>query len=107
MIIEKNGFIHHVYFWLKNPESINDLNQLIEGLKKLSVVSTIKNFHIGKPAATNRGVIDSSYSVSWLLFFDNKEDQDSYQTDSIHLKFVEECSHLWGKVVVYDTIDIN
>ena len=107
MIIDKNGFIHHVYFWLKNPESINDLNQLIEGLKKLSVVSTIKNFHIGKPAATNRGVIDSSYSVSWLLLFDDKEDQDSYQTDPIHLKFVEECSHLWSKVVVYDTIDIN
>ena len=107
MIIDKNGFIHHVYFWLKDPGSINDLNQLIEGLKKLSVVSTIKNFHIGKPAATNRDVIDSSYSVSWLLLFDNKEDQDSYQTDPIHLKFVGECSHLWSKVVVYDTIDIN
>jgi len=106
MIINKNGFIHHVYFWLKNPENINNLNQLVEGLKKLSIVSTIKNFHIGKPAATNRDVIDNSYSVSWLLLFDNKEDQDSYQTDPIHLKFVEECSHLWSKVVVYDTVDI-
>ena len=107
MIIDKNGFIHHVYFWLKDPENKNDLNQLVEGLKKLSAVSTIKNFHIGKPASTNRDVIDNSYIVSWLLLFDNKEDQESYQTDPIHLKFVEECSHLWSKVVVYDTIDIN
>ncbi|HEY5407912.1 MAG TPA: Dabb family protein [Ginsengibacter sp.] len=107
MIIDKNGFIHHVYFWLKNPESVNDLNQLIEGLNKLSAVTTIKNFHIGKPASTNRDVIDSSYSVSWLLLFDNKEDQDSYQTDPIHLKFVEECLHLWSKVVVYDTVAID
>ena len=107
MLFEKDVFIHHVYFWLKNPENINDLNQLVEGLKKLSFASTIKNFHIGKPAATNRDVIDNSYSVSWLLLFDNKEDQDSYQTDPIHLKFVEECSHLWSKVVVYDTVDIN
>jgi len=107
MIIDKNGFIHHVYFWLKDPENKNDLNQLVEGLKKLSAVSTIKNFHIGKPASTNRDVIDNSYSVSWLLLFDNKEDQESYQTDPVHLKFVEECSHLWSKVVVYDTIDIN
>jgi len=107
MIIDKNGFIHHVYFWLKNPENKNDLNQLVEGLKKLSVVSPIKNFHIGKPAATHRDVIDNTYSVSWLLLFDNKEDQESYQTDPFHLKFVEECSHLWSKVVVYDTIDIN
>ena len=107
MIIDKNGFIHHVYFWLKDPENKNDLNQLVEGLKKLSAVSTIKNFHIGKPASTNRDVIDNSYIVSWLLLFDNKEDQESYQTDPFHLKFVEECSHLWSKVVVYDTIDIN
>jgi len=107
MIIDKNGFIHHVYFWLKDPENKNDLNQLVEGLKKLSAVSTIKNFHIGKPASTNRDVIDNSYIVSWLLLFDNKEDQESYQTDPVHLKFVEECSHLWSKVVVYDTIDIN
>jgi len=104
MIIDKNGFIHHVYFWLKNPESTDDYNELIEGLKKLSEAAIIKDFHIGKPAATNREVIDSSYAVSWLLLFNNKEDQDSYQTDPMHLKFVDDCAHLWSKVVVYDTV---
>jgi len=107
IMFEKNSFIHHVYFWLNNPENINDLNRLVEGLNKLSSVTTISNFHIGNPASTKREVIDSSYSVSWLLLFNNKEDQDSYQTDPIHLKFVEECSHLWRKVVVYDTVSIN
>jgi hypothetical protein len=107
MIIEKNGFIHHVYFWLKNPENTDDLNQLVEGLKKLSKATIIKDFHIGVPAATNREVIDSSYAVSWLLLFNNKEDQDSYQTDPMHLKFIDECAHLWTKVVVYDTVDPN
>jgi hypothetical protein len=107
MIIEKDGFIHHVYFWLKNPESTDDRSQLIEGLNKLSAAAIIRDFHIGKPAATNREVIDSSYAVSWLLLFKNKEDQDSYQTDPMHLKFVDECSHLWSRVVVYDTVDIT
>ena len=107
MIIEKDGFIHHVYFWLKNPESAEDLNQLIEGLKKLSKLSTIKDFHIGKPASTRREVIDSSYSASWLLLFKNKQDHDGYQTDPIHLRFVEECAHLWGKIQIYDTVDVN
>ena len=106
MIFEKDVFIHHVYFWLKNPESNQDRNQLIEGLNKLSLVTTIKTFHIGMPAATSREVIDSSYAVSWLLLFKNKADQDSYQIDPIHLKFVEDCKHLWSKVVVYDTISI-
>ena len=29
----------------------------------------------------------------------------SYQTDPIHLKFVDECAQLWGRVVVHDTVD--
>ena len=107
MIIEKNGFIHHVYFWLKNPESADDYNQLIEGLNSLSAVATIKAFHIGVPALTHREVIDNSYAVSWLLLFKNKEDQDSYQTDPIHLKFIEKCAHLWSKLIVYDTVNIK
>ena len=105
MAEEKSEFIHHVYFWLHHPENETDKKDLIEGLKKLSKASTIKNFYIGQPAATRREVIDSSYDVSWLLFFDNAADQDSYQTDPIHLKFVEECSALWTKVTVYDSID--
>ena len=101
----KNVFVHHVYFWLKNADSAEELSKLIAGLKKLSAVKTIKQFHIGKPASTSREVIDGSYSVSWFTLFDTKADQDSYQTDPIHLKFVEECSSLWQKVIVYDSID--
>jgi len=99
-------FIHHVYFWLKNSDSKEDKAKLIEGLKKLSSAGTIKQHYIGVPAATNRDVIDTTYSVSWLLFFDNAADQDSYQIDPIHLKFVEECSMLWKKVIVYDTVNV-
>lgn len=102
---KKGMFIHHVYFWLKNSGNKEDKGQLVEGLKKLSKVKTIKNFYIGQPAATRREVIDSSYDVSWLLFFENAADQDSYQTDPIHLKFIEECASLWNKVTVYDSVD--
>ena len=101
----QNIFIHHVFFWLNNPDGAEDIYALTQGLKKLSRVQAIREFHIGIPASTSRAVIESSYSVSWLLLFDNKEDQDSYQVDPIHLNFVKECSHLWGKVIVYDTID--
>jgi hypothetical protein len=100
----KNIFIHHVYFWLNNPESENDKKALLKGLEKLSAVNTIRFFHIGEPANTNRDVIDRSYAVSWLLFFDNPEDQESYQTDPIHLAFIDECKHLWKKVQVYDSV---
>jgi len=101
----KNIFIHHVYFWLNNPDSKDDLNKLKEGLTKLSKVKTIKQFHMGKPAGTSREVIDGTYAISWFTMFENAADQDSYQKDPIHLKFVEDYSPLWKKVVVYDSID--
>lgn len=102
----KNVFIHHVFFWLKNPESAADRDKLVEGLLNLSKMKTIKNFHIGKPAATNRDVIERGYAVSWLLYFKNEEAEASYQSDPLHLKFIEDYSHLWSKVIVYDSVDI-
>lgn len=99
--------VHHVYFWLKNPASKEDVAQLIRGVKTLTAIETIKNFHIATPAATeDRNVIDSSYSVSWLAFFDSEADEQIYQVHPTHLKFIENCEHLWSRVVVYDSVQV-
>jgi Stress responsive A/B Barrel Domain len=103
----KNIFLHHVFFWLTDASSIADRDKLVEGLTKLATVKTIKDFHIGKPADTNREVIERGYAISWFVQFDNAADQASYQTDPIHLQFIEECKHLWSKVVVYDSVDVK
>ena len=98
---------HHVFFWLKNPDSKEDLNKLIEGLKTLQKIESIRRLHIGVPASTEkRDVVDSSFSVSELMFFDDVEGQNIYQEHPIHKKFIEQCSHLWSKVIVYDSIDV-
>jgi len=103
----QGALIHHVFFWLKEPENEAHKKQLIEGLNKLIKVKTIKLSHIGLPAPTEaRDVVDHSYSVSYMAMFDSKEDQASYQVDPIHLKFVEENEHLWKKVIVYDATDL-
>ncbi len=103
---ENQTFVHHVFFWLNHPGSQEDFNSFAAGLKALSVIKVIRSIHIGKPAGTNREVIDRSYSLSLMLQFNNKADHDSYQTDPVHLKFVENCRHLWKKIVIYDSIDV-
>ena len=103
---KEGDFVHHVYFWLKNPGSAEDKAKLIEGLKTLKGIKPIKLARIGVPADTNRDVIERGYDVSWLLFFDNLEEQEVYQKHPVHLKFVENYSHLWDKVVVYDSVDV-
>lgn len=98
---------HHVFFWLKNPSSIADRDRLIEGLKTLKKIESIRQIHIGVPADTEkRDVVDNSYSVSELMFFDDTAGQKIYQDHAIHKKFVEDCSMLWDKVVVYDTLNV-
>ena len=99
----KYPVVHHVFFWLKNPNSKKDLDQLVEGIKSLSTIPTICEIHVGVVACTEkRDVIDNSWSVSELMFFSDLESQASYQTHPIHLTFIENYSHLWDKVLVYD-----
>ncbi|SHE38353.1 Tat (twin-arginine translocation) pathway signal sequence [Mariniphaga anaerophila] len=100
------ALIHHVFFWLKEPANQSHKKKLIDALNDLLKVETIKMSHIGIPAGTeSRDVVDHSYSVSYMVMFDNQAGQDKYQVHPLHLKFVEENSYLWKKVVVYDSID--
>jgi hypothetical protein len=103
-MLSQDLFIHHVYFWLAFPEKKEDHAALLAGLKALSKVPAIQQFHIGIPASTNRDVIDTSYQFSWLAVFPDKAAQDAYQTDPIHLHFVDTCKHLWKEVKVLDSI---
>ncbi len=101
----KKKFLHHVFFWLKKDGSKEDTAKLIEGLRKLSKVITIQQFHIGIPADTHRDVVERSYAVSWFVLLKNAKDQESYQNDPIHLQFVKDYSYLWDHVKVHDTVD--
>ncbi len=103
----KRYLVHHALFWLKNPGSEKDRARLIEGLKTLRQIDVIRALHIGVPASTEkREVVDSSFDVSEVMFFDDEAAQSAYQSHPIHQKFVEQCSHLWQRVVVYDAMDL-
>lgn len=100
------ALIHHVFFWLKEPKNEAHKKQLVKALTDLLKVETIRVSHIGFPAGTeSRDVVDHSYSVSYMVIFDDQAGQDAYQIHPLHLKFVEQNSHLWNKVVVYDSVD--
>ena len=104
---DKRQLVHHVFFWLKNPESKEDLQKLLEGLKTLRMIETIRELRIGVPASTEkRDVVDNSYAASELMLFDNLEGQKTYQDHPVHQKFIADCGHLWEKVIVYDSMDV-
>ncbi|UZK66170.1 Dabb family protein [Sphingomonas sp. M1-B02] len=99
--------VHHVFFWLKNPQSAADRAELIAGIGTLGKIEEVRSMQIGVPASTEkREVVDSSFHVSELLVFDSVADQKAYQDHPIHQKFVASCGHLWAKVVVYDMVTV-
>ena len=104
---DKKQLVHHVFFWLKNPDSKEDLAKLLEGLQTLRKIETIRQMHIGVPASTEkRPVVDSSYHASELMFFDDLAGQKVYQDHAIHQKFIADCSKNKKKVIVYDSLDV-
>jgi hypothetical protein len=103
----KKQLVHHVFFWLKNRDSKEDLAKLVAGLQSLKKIETIRKLHVGVPASTEkRDVVDNSYSASELMFFDDLAGQKVYQDHPIHQKFIQDCGHLWEKVIVYDSMDV-
>jgi hypothetical protein len=108
MSVEKQNktFIHHVFFYLNHNDE-ESLKKFMEGLNFLATAPTIQSYHIGVPAATNRDVIINDYTVSWCCFFENAEAEVIYQTDPIHLEFIDRYKSMWSKVVVYDSETIK
>lgn len=95
---------HNVYFWMNNPDNADEVKKLAAGIKTLEDIKLVKGFRLGRPATTTaRDVVDNTFAFHLMLLFDNAEDQNAYQTDPTHEKFVEECSSLWDRVVVYDS----
>ena len=99
-------FIHHVYFWLKNPDDPEVHKKFLKGLKEMGTIESISLLHIGTPADTDRPVIDNTYHYSLLVGFKDRKGHDIYQEHPIHEKFRNKYSDMWTKVLVYDSVDI-
>lgn len=104
-IQDETGFIHTVFFWMnENITEEQKANFAKNGLGELVKVSSIYKSYFGPPAKTPREVVDNSYDFALICHFKNKEDQDAYQIDPIHLKFIEDFKDLWKSVIVYDNL---
>jgi hypothetical protein len=94
--------VHTVFFWLDTKLTEKEILELKAGLESLRGIGVVKGLFIGTPCATNRPVIDRSYSVGLTVIFNSMAEHEAYQIDPLHLKFVEEHSSKWTAVKIYD-----
>lgn len=98
------AFVHSVYFWLVDETMPTRGKFVTEVMKYLKEIDLIRTRHLGRPAGTDREVVDNSYSYCMILTFDSREDQDRYQEHAAHQQFIENASSLWTRVQVYDSV---
>ena len=70
-------FVHVVNFYLKADLSAADIKTFEEGVKSLGAIESLVLFNVGKPASTDRPVIDKSYSYCELTVFNDEAGHDA------------------------------
>ena len=94
--------IHNVYFWLKDDQDAGSRAEFEEGLAWLTNDTAVESGYFGKPAGTQRDVVENSYSYGLVLVFADMAAHDRYQEGAAHVRFLEKNMEKWSKVVVYD-----
>jgi len=94
-------FIHSVYFWLKPGLTESEEEQFLVGIESLTRTRTVRYGWCGKPAGTDRPVIDRTYTYGLIVAFDDAAGHDLYQADPSHDAF-RELKDLWTQVRIYD-----
>jgi hypothetical protein len=95
---------HHVLFWLKADTTENQKQAFKASLETLSAVETVKSIHVGVPSSISRAVVDTTYTFSLVLFFEDLAGHDVYQVHPLHKAFLEEFRETFEKVIIYDSI---
>jgi hypothetical protein len=93
---------HHVLFWLKADTTTEQKDAFRKSLETLKGVETVKGLYIGTPAPIERAVVDTTYTFSLLILFDDLAGHDVYQVHPLHKAFLEEFRVFFDKVVIYD-----
>lgn len=98
---------HVVLFWAKDDLTAAERGEFAASLRTLPSAPSVSAGWVGTPAATNRPVIDRSYTFALTLRFESLADHDKYQVDPIHDAFHDRCAKYWTKVLVYDFDDLT
>jgi hypothetical protein len=97
-------FSHSVYFWLREDLSSSQVTAFLDGIESLRRIDSVQKGFIGTPAATDRAVIERSYSHALVLLFPDAEAHDAYQVHPVHDAFRQRCAGFWSKIVIYDAV---
>lgn len=98
----ENPFVHTVYIWFKEGVTEEQRAQMYADTEALKEIEVVKALYTGKPASTDRPIVERSYDFAIIVHFENLAGHDAYQQHPTHLALLKNHSSLWEKVMITD-----
>jgi hypothetical protein len=99
------SFVHSVYFWLRPDLTAEQQQSFVRALQSLRAIENVQHGWIGRPAGTDRPIIERSYSFALTLVFADAAAQGAYQVHPVHDRFRQDFGDFWSRVLIYDSVD--
>ena len=100
----KSGFIHMVFFWLKDKSEASIKAFIKDTEEFISQIEEVDSYLIGTPADTTRPIIERSYTIGLIVEFKSKKEHDIYQDHPIHKKYAAAASERYDQIMIFDTV---
>ena len=96
--------LHSVFFYFKPEASAETIEQQrVAILRDLSRIESVNQIWAGAPEGIERDVVDNSYGMSLHMIVDDRDALLQYQSDPIHVVFLETFKPNWTGIKVFDT----
>lgn len=100
--------MHTVVFWLKPDIPASTATEMAEFYyQQIAGVDGVDQVFAGRPAGSEREVVDSSYQLMTSLVFRDQAAQDAWQIDPVHDTFRDTFGPSFERVVVYDNLELS
>ena len=97
--------VHAVYIWLRDDVPVRDRQAHLDDLRALARIASVRAFHLGRPAASDRPVIERGYTYALVTVFDDLAGLDAYRAHPWHQTVNDAAGRYWKAQVVYDSTD--
>lgn len=98
----ENPLVHTAYFWFKEGVTDEQKEAFSKSSLELKTIPEVKALFTGKPADTNRPIVERSYDFAVVVHLEDLAAHDVYQIHTVHQKLLADYSSLWEKVMVTD-----
>ena len=96
--------MHAVVFWLKAEAPDDTAAEMAKFYnEEISRVRGVEHVFVGRPAGTDRDVVDGSYQVMSAVVFADVAAATAWQSDPVHDTFRDRFGPHFDRVIVYDT----